>query len=99
VPLLVLLGLGITSALVASSQLVHREVTDQLRGRVSSFYFLAVMAPMPFGALAAGWLASEFDVPRAYQANAAVLLAVLIACVWRRRAQQRAIVALASASP
>jgi len=99
VPLLVLLGLGITSALVASSQLVQREVTDQLRGRVSSFYFMAVMAPMPFGALLAGWLASEFDVPRAYQAEAAILLAVLLACAWRRRAPGPALSAPASAAP
>jgi MFS family permease len=95
-PLVVLLGLSITSALVASGQLVHREVTDQLRGRVSSFYFMAVMAPMPFGALMLGGLAYEFDVPRAYQVNAALLLTALIAVAWRRRTQQRAMSALAS---
>jgi MFS family permease len=97
-PLVVLLGLAITSALVASGQLVHREVTDQLRGRVSSFYFMAVMAPMPFGALMVGGLAYEFDVQRAYQVNAVLLVTVLIAVAWRRRTQARAMSALVSTS-
>jgi MFS family permease len=86
-PLLVLSGTAITSALIASSQWVQRESPDELRGRVSSFYFMAVMGPMPLGALLTGTLARALTVPQAYLINASLLGLLLIGVLVRRRAE------------
>jgi MFS family permease len=65
-PSLVLLlctGLGFMVTMAASNTLLQTLVADDKRGRVMSFYTMAIMGTTPFGSLLAGSLASRFGAP------------------------------------
>jgi MFS family permease len=61
--LLVLIGWGTVTQLVAMNTLIQIKVPDGLRGRVFSVYLWALQGVAPFGSLLIGWLAQNWEVP------------------------------------
>lgn len=63
--LLVLIGWGTVTQLVAMNTLIQVKVPNGLRGRVFSVYLWALQGVAPFGSLLTGWLAQTWGVPLA----------------------------------
>jgi MFS family permease len=63
--LLVLIGWGTVTQLVAMNTLIQVMVPDSLRGRVFSVYLWAQQGVAPFGSLLIGWFAQNWGVPLA----------------------------------
>ena len=61
--LLVLIGWGSVTQLVAMNTLIQIKVPDGLWGRVFSVYLWALQGVAPFGSLLVGWLAQKWGVP------------------------------------
>jgi MFS family permease len=56
-------GTGFMVSLAASNTILQTIVREDMRGRVMSFYTMALMGTAPFGSLLAGGLASVFGAP------------------------------------
>jgi hypothetical protein len=61
--LLVLIGWGTVTQLVAMNTLIQVMVPNGLRGRVFSVYLWGLQGVAPFGSLLIGWLAQNWGVP------------------------------------
>lgn len=61
--LMIVIGLGMILQLTSSNTILQTIVDDDKRGRVMSFYAMALMGTAPFGSLLAGALASKVGVP------------------------------------
>lgn len=72
--LLVFLGWGTVTQLVAMNTLIQISVPDGLRGRVFSVYLWALQGVAPFGSLLIGWLAQNWGVPFAALAGGLISL-------------------------
>ncbi|MEE4134433.1 MAG: MFS transporter [Desulforhopalus sp.] len=62
--LMVLIGLGMMLLLASANTLLQNIVADRMRGRVMSFFTLAVMGTAPFGSFLAGTVAGALGVPQ-----------------------------------
>jgi hypothetical protein len=63
--LMLLIGWGTVTHLVAMNTLIQVMVPDSLRGRVFSVYLWAQQGVAPFGSLLIGWCAQNWGVPLA----------------------------------
>jgi MFS family permease len=72
--LLVFIGWGTVTQLVAMNTLIQLKVPNDLRGRVFSVYLWALQGVAPFGSLLIGWLAQNWGVPFAALAGGLVTL-------------------------
>jgi len=61
---LILTGFGFMVQMAASNTVLQTIVEEEKRGRVMSFYTLALMGTLPFGSLLAGSLAEHIGAPR-----------------------------------
>jgi MFS family permease len=61
--LLIFIGWGTVTQLVAMNTLIQVNVPNGLRGRVFSVYLWALQGVAPFGSLLIGWLAQTWGVP------------------------------------
>jgi MFS family permease len=61
--LLLFTGIGFMMQMAASNTLLQTLVEDDKRGRVMSFYTMAIMGVTPFGSLLAGGLAHKIGAP------------------------------------
>jgi MFS family permease len=61
--LMVFIGLGMMMQAAASNTILQTITDDDKRGRVMSFYTMAIMGTAPFGSLIAGWLAKMIGTP------------------------------------
>lgn len=61
--LMVFIGLGMMMQTSASNIIIQTITDDNKRGRVMSFYSMAIMGTAPFGSLIAGWLAKVIGTP------------------------------------
>lgn len=61
--LLIIIGLGIMLHTAASNTILQTITDDDKRGRVMSFYTMAIMGTAPFGSLLAGYLAKVIGTP------------------------------------
>jgi len=61
--LLVFIGWGTVTQLVAMNTLIQISVPNGLRGRVFSVYLWALQGVAPFGSLLIGWMAQNWGVP------------------------------------
>jgi MFS family permease len=61
--LMVFIGLGMMMQTSASNIIIQTITEDDKRGRVMSFYSMAIMGTAPFGSLIAGWLAKLIGTP------------------------------------
>ena len=59
VPILTLVGAAFMSLFAGANTMLQSMVDDEMRGRLMSFFSMAVMGMAPFGAMWAGWLASK----------------------------------------
>jgi MFS family permease len=77
--LMAVVGFGIMQTLAVSNTIIQTLVTDDKRGRVMSYYTMAVAGASPIGSLAIGALASRVGAPRTMVAAG---LLCLVASVW-----------------
>jgi MFS family permease len=56
-------GLGMMTQTAASNTILQTITDDDKRGRVMSFYTMALMGTAPFGSLLSGWLAKMIGTP------------------------------------
>jgi MFS family permease len=56
-------GFGMMLLMATSNTVIQSIVADDMRGRVMSFFTMAIMGTAPFGSLLAGSLAKEIGVP------------------------------------
>jgi MFS family permease len=61
--LMIFIGLGMMMQTAASNTILQTITDDDKRGRVMSFYSMAIMGTAPFGSLLAGWLAKVIGTP------------------------------------
>jgi predicted MFS family arabinose efflux permease len=61
--LLLLIGWGTVTQLVAMNTLIQLKVPNELRGRVFSIYLWALQGVAPFGSLLIGWMAQNWGIP------------------------------------
>jgi MFS family permease len=61
--LMVLIGLGMMLHTASSNTILQTITEDDKRGRVMSFYTMAIMGTAPFGSLIAGFLAKTIGTP------------------------------------
>ncbi len=60
---MIFVGMGLMLQAASSNTILQTITDDDKRGRVMSFYTMAVMGTAPFGSLAAGWLAKSIGTP------------------------------------
>lgn len=58
-----LAGLGMMTQFTVSNTIIQTTVDDNMRGRVSSFYLMAVMGMQPFGSFFIGSIADKIGAP------------------------------------
>jgi MFS family permease len=62
--LVLLIGCGMMLALTSSNTIIQTIVSEEMRGRVMSYYTLALVGMTPFGALLAGVMAKRIGAPK-----------------------------------
>ena len=62
-PILVWVGCAMMVQMYSSNTLLQTVVDEDKRGRVMSFYTMAFMGVIPFGAVLAGWMAEHLGAP------------------------------------
>ena len=72
-------GVGMMQGMAASNTIIQTLVSEDMRGRVMSFYTMAFMGMAPFGSLLAGSMASAFGAPTAVVVTGTV---VLLGAAW-----------------
>lgn len=72
--LMIVCGFGLIVTFTSGNTLLQTLVQDQMRGRVMSFYTMAVMGTAPFGSLLAGWLASLWGIDMSVRLTGLVCL-------------------------
>jgi MFS family permease len=78
-PLMALTGYGLMYQVVATNTIVQTIVDDDKRGRVMSFYTIALLGSAPIGSLLSGALAARIGVPATFVAGG---VACVLAAVW-----------------
>ena len=72
-------GLGMMAHTAASNTIIQTIADDDKRGRVMSFYTMALMGTAPFGSLLAGWMAKVIGTPwTIFIGGAACLIGALV---------------------
>jgi len=61
--LMIFIGLGVMLQTAASNTVLQTITDDDKRGRVMSFYTMAIMGTAPFGSLISGWMAKAIGTP------------------------------------
>jgi MFS family permease len=89
--LMMVTGFGLMYQVVATNTIVQTIVDDDKRGRVMSYYTIALAGAPPLGALLGGSLASRLGVETTYMLSGSACLAVAI-WFWRRLPAIRAAV-------
>lgn len=62
-PLMFVVGFGMMQQMAASNTIIQTLASDDMRGRVMSYYTMAVVGMAPFGSLLAGSVANAFSAP------------------------------------
>jgi MFS family permease len=72
-------GFSMMQAFAAGNTIMQTIVDENKRGRVMSFYTLAVIGALPFGSLIAGTLADKIGAPLTVACSGTV---VIVAGIW-----------------
>ena len=75
VTMMVFIGLGLMLQTASSNTILQTITDDDKRGRVMSFYTIAIMGTAPFGSLLAGYLAKLIGTPATILISGATCLA------------------------
>jgi MFS family permease len=89
--LIFLFGVGfmIVTAVAVINTLLHKLVTDQMRGRVMSMFILSFVGTMPIGNLLAGAVSARYGAPRTLAgAGACIVLFVVVVGLTNHRLRQ-----------
>ena len=70
-----LAGMGMMQGLAGSNTVIQTLVSEQMRGRVMSYYTVAFVGMAPFGSLLAGAMAHRLGAPLTVELSAAAVLA------------------------
>lgn len=73
--LMIFVGMGLMLQTAASNTILQTITDDKMRGRVMSFYTMAIMGTAPFGSLLAGWLAKIIGAPATMLAGGVATIA------------------------
>lgn len=73
--LMFMVGLGMMQQMASSNTILQTITPDDKRGRVMSYYTVAIVGMAPFGSLFSGWLAARIGAPVALAAGGACCLA------------------------
>jgi MFS family permease len=73
--LMIFVGMGLMLQTAASNTILQTITVDKMRGRVMSFYTMAIMGTAPFGSLLAGWLAKIIGAPATMLAGGVATIA------------------------
>jgi MFS family permease len=73
-PLLVVVGFSMMLQTASTNTILQTIVEERMRGRVMSFYSMAVMGTAPFGSLLAGFLAGRIGAPWTIAAGGVLLV-------------------------
>ena len=73
--LMLFIGMGMMLQTAASNTVLQTITDDDKRGRVMSFYTMAVMGTAPFGSLMAGFLAKTIGTPKTLLAGGVITIA------------------------
>ena len=84
-------GFGMMQGMAASNTIIQTIVSEDMRGRVMSYYTIAFVGMSPFGSLLAGAMAHAAGAPRTVILNGAVVLLGAAWFVVRLPAVRRAI--------
>ncbi len=68
-------GFGMIQGMAASNTIIQTIVSEEMRGRVMSYYTVAFVGMAPFGSLLAGTMADAFGAPLTVTLNGAAVLA------------------------
>ena len=82
VPLMAVTGYGLMNQIVGSNTMVQTLVEDDKRGRVMSFYTIALLGSSPIGSLLGGALAARIGVQATLAASG---VACVLAALWFAR--------------
>ncbi len=63
IPILLVIGFSMITQMAGSNTVIQTIVSDQMRGRVMSFYTMSFMGMAPFGSVLAGALAAKIGTP------------------------------------
>ncbi len=74
-----LVGCGMMLALTSSNTIIQTLVSEEMRGRVMSYYTVALVGMTPFGALLAGAMARHIGAPRTVMVDG---VACILGAVW-----------------
>lgn len=77
--MVLIVGVGMMQGMAASNTIIQTLVSEDMRGRVMSFYTMAFMGMTPFGSLFAGSMASAVGAPATIIITG---VAILIAASW-----------------
>jgi MFS family permease len=77
--MLLVAGFGMMQGMAASNTIIQTIVSEDMRGRVMSYYTMAFVGMAPFGSLLAGAMAHAIGAPRTVVANGAI---VLLGAAW-----------------
>jgi MFS family permease len=90
-PLMIVTGYGLMQQLAASNTILQTITDEDKRGRVMSFYAMAVQGAAPFGSLIAGGVANRIGAPRTLAAGGCLCV---LGAVWfsRQLPQVRAVI-------
>ncbi|MEQ1946613.1 MAG: MFS transporter [Bryobacteraceae bacterium] len=81
--LMTLVGYGLMHQIVSSNTIIQTVVTDDKRGRVMSFYTIALQGSAPIGSMLSGSLAERFGVQATFVASG-VACALTAFWFWRK---------------
>jgi MFS family permease len=81
--LMAITGYGLMNQIVASNTIVQTVVEDDKRGRVMSFYTIALLGSAPIGSLLSGSLAARIGVPATFVASG-IACALAAGWFWRQ---------------
>jgi MFS family permease len=73
--LMVVTGFGMIKGLVSSNTILQTLTDDQMRGRVMSYYTLAMLGMAPFGTLLTGVVANAIGAPRTVMISGVLCIA------------------------
>lgn len=83
VPLLMCVGASFMALFAGANTMLQSMVDDHLRGRLMSFFSMAVMGTAPFGAVTAGWIASHSSPRVALLIASGTAIAVTSVFAWQ----------------
>ncbi len=73
--LMFIVGLGMMQQMASSNTILQTITPDDRRGRVMSYYTVAIVGMAPFGSLLSGWLAARIGAPLALAIGGAACVA------------------------